>query len=131
MKASFRSGCFLLCAVSLWAQLQTPNLQATDKVDAVAIVVTRFGPYPNVITHAATPFLLSIVNRSEVRAETYSLVRKPASSTSGASASSLLDLHSTASRQRDHQIIKPLPGNYQLLFAAHPDWVIDITITDN
>jgi hypothetical protein len=108
------------------AQLQPVNLQAGDRVDGVAIVLTRLGPYPNAFTHAATPFLLSIVNRSGVLEDTFSLV-----AAGKGAANSFLDLHSTALRQRDHQIVKPLPGNYQLLFKAHPDWVVNITITGN
>lgn len=122
--------CIPLLAANLWSQLQTVNLQAGDKVDGVAIVVTRFGPYPTAFSHPAAPFLLSVVNRSGVLEDTFSLVLKPSSETNAAPAS-LLDLHSTATRQRDHQIIKPLPGDYQLLFKAHPDWVVNITISGN
>lgn len=114
-------------------QLQPVNLQATDQIDAVAIVLTRFGPYPASFTHPATPFLLSIVNRSGVLEDTISIIYNPSGAanppSSPASVTSLLDLHSTSLRQRDHQIIKPLPGNYQLTFKAHPDWVVNVTIT--
>jgi hypothetical protein len=119
-----------LLAGSLWSQLQTVNLQTGDKVDAVAIVVTRFGPYPASFSHPAAPFLLSVVNRSGVLADTFSLILKP-STASDTAAASLLDLRSTANRQRDHQIVKPLPGSYQLRFKSHPEWVVDITITAN
>jgi hypothetical protein len=64
------------------------------------------------------------VNRSGALDDTFSLVAN-----GKGAGNSFLDLHSTALRQRDHQIIKPLPGNYQLLFKAHPDWVVNITIT--
>jgi hypothetical protein len=130
MRPLFRISCVSLLAASLWGQLQTVNLQAGDKVDAVAIVVTRFGPYPAVFAHPASPFLLSIVNRSGTLEDTFSLILKP-STASNTAAASLVDLHSTATRQRDHQIVKPLPGHYQLLFQSHPDWVVDITITGN
>lgn len=119
-----------LLAANLWSQLQTLNLQASDKVDAVAIVVTRFGPYPASFSHPAAPFLLSVVNRSGVLEDTFSLIIKPSSETN-AQPASLLDLHSTATRQRDHQIIKPLPGEYQLRFKSHPEWAVDISITAN
>lgn len=134
MKPIFRTVCVLLLAGTLWGQLQPVNLQATDQVDAVAIVVTRFGPYPASITHSQAPFLLSIVNRSGILEDTFSLVLAPiATPTQGAAAAatSLLDLHSTASRQRDHQLIRALPGSYQLVFKSHPDWIVGITITAN
>jgi hypothetical protein len=113
-----------VAVVPVVAQLQPVNLQATDQVDAIAIVVTRFGPYPNSFTHPATPFLLSIVNRSGTLEDTFSLVKNGSTA-----ANSLLDLHSTSVRQRDHQIIKPVAGSYQLLFRSHPDWVVNVTIT--
>lgn len=130
MRPLFVIACLPLLAGSLWGQLQTVNLQAADKVDAVAIVVTRFGPYPASFSQPAAPFLLSIVNRSGVLDDTFSLIVKPAAATDAA-PTSLLDLRSTPTRQRDHQILKPLPGNYQLRFQSHPDWVVDITITAN
>jgi hypothetical protein len=129
MRPLLRITCISLLAASVWGQLQTVNLQGSDKVDAVAIVVTRFGPYPAAFSHPASPFLLSIVNRSGILEDTFSLKLKP--SGAGDAAASLVELHSTASRQRDHQIVKPLPGNYQLFFQSHPDWVVDITITGN
>lgn len=132
MRSMLTAACTLLMVGSVWAQLQTPNLQSTAKPDAIAIVVTRFGPYPASITHSLAPFLLSVVNRSGVLEDTFSLVANPSgAATPPSSFTSLLDLHSTASRQRDHQIIQPLPGNYQLIFKSHPDWVVNITITGN
>jgi hypothetical protein len=129
------SGITLVPFAAAVAQLQPVNLQGNDQVDAVAIVLTRFGPYPNSFTHTATPFLLSIVNRSGVLEDTFSIIRNPSGTPNppalAAALSSLLDLHSTHSRQRDHQIIKPLPGTYQIVFKAHPDWVINVTITAN
>lgn len=121
-----------LAVLPVAAQLQPVNLQASDQPDAIAIVLTRFGPYPNSFTHAATPFLLSIVNRSGVLEDTFSLISNPSGApqppVTPADVTSLLDLHSTNTRQRDHQIIKPVPGSYQLIFKAHPDWVVNITI---
>jgi hypothetical protein len=122
--------CALLLAGTLWGQLQTPNLQSGTTPDAIAIVVTRFGPYPAAFTHPAAPFLLLVVNRSGVLEDTFSLLPKPVAGIAAA-ATSLLDLHATASRQRDHQLINPLPGNYQLVFKSHPDWIVNITIPAN
>jgi len=132
MRSMLTAACALLMAGTVWAQLQTPNLQSAAKPDAIAIVVTRFGPYPTSITHSPTPFLLSVVNRSGVLEDTFSLVANPSGAVSPLSAfTSLLDLHSTASRQRDHQIIQPAPGDYQLVFKSHSDWVVNIAITAN
>lgn len=131
MQPAFRTICALLLAGSLWGQLQAPNVQASDHVDAVAITVTRFGPYPTLVTRPQGPFVLAVVNRSGVLDDTFSLVLKPSDATGSTPASSLLDLHSTHSKQRDHQLINPLPGSYQLLFKSHPDWVVDIAITAN
>lgn len=122
----------LLLAGTLWGQLPTPNLQSGSTPDAIAIVVTRFGPYPASLTHSPSAFLLSVVNRSGILEDTFSLVSSPSgAATPPSSFTSLLDLHSTGSRQRDHRIIQPLPGNYQLLFKSHPDWVVNIAITAN
>lgn len=108
MHTVFRTACVSLLAGTLWGQLQTVNLLATDQVDAVAIVVTRFGPYPASVMHSQAPFLLFVVNRSGTPEDTFSLVLKPAGAASpGAALPSLLDLHSTASRQRDAQVIRP------------------------
>lgn len=124
--------CALLISGTLWGQLQAPKLQSGTTPDAIAIVVTRFGPYPASITHSPGPFLLYVVNRSGILEDTFSLVSNPSgAATPPSSFTSLLDLHSTGSHQRDHQIIQPLPGNYQLLFKSHPDWVVNITITAN
>jgi hypothetical protein len=132
MRSIFMAACVLLAAGSLWGQLQPVNLTGTETVDAVAIVVTRFGPYPAAVTHPAAPFLLFVVNRSGVLEDTFLLIPKPAAGAAAAAAStSLLDLHATASRQRDHQLISPLPGSYQLIFKSHPGWMVDITITGN
>jgi hypothetical protein len=132
MQLIFKTACVLLLASTLWGQLQSVNLQSTDQVDAVAIVVTRFGPYPAAITHSQMPFLLCVVNRSGILEDTFSLLLKPAVAANPAgAAASLLDLHSTSSRQRDSQLIKAFPGNYQLVFKSHPDWVVNITITAN
>ncbi len=132
MQRMFKLVCALLISGTLWGQLQTPKLQSGTTPDAIAIVVTRFGPYPASITHSQSPFLLSVVNRSGVLEDTFSLTANVSRAlTPPSSVASLLDLHSTASRQRDHQIVQPLPGKYQLLFKSHPDWVVNITITAN
>jgi hypothetical protein len=135
MRSIFKAVCVLLAAGSLWGQLQPVNLTGTGTVDAIAIVITRFGPYPAAVTHPAAPFLLFVVNRSGLLEDTFSLIPKAAAgSAAGATAAastSLLDLHATASRQRDHQLISPLPGSYQLIFKSHPAWTVDITITAN
>lgn len=126
---------FLLTGGSLWGQLQSPDVQASDRVEAVAIQVTRFGPNPVSITRPQGPFLLVIFNRSKVLEDTFSLMLKPSAAASAGSDStggnSLLDLHSTANGQRDQHLIRPLPGNYELRFRSHPEWVVDITITAN
>jgi hypothetical protein len=124
---------FLLTTSAAYGQLKAPALQASDKVDAVAVVVTRSGPYPQTIEHRTGPILLAVVNRSGLIVDTFSLVQAPVSgqAASSAAAPSLLDLHSTATKQRDSQLIDPLPGSYQLRFLSHPDWVVDITITAN
>ncbi|MGH9436536.1 MAG: hypothetical protein ACRD22_01245 [Terriglobia bacterium] len=81
--------------------------------------------------------MLFIVNRSGVLDDKFSLVKKPAAGSAAASEGansalpSLLDLHSTHRKQRDHRVIDPLPGNYQLRFHSHPQWVVNITITGN
>jgi hypothetical protein len=132
MQLIFKTACVLLLASTLWGQLQSVNLQSTDQVDAVAIVVTRFGPYPASFTHSQAPFLLLVVNRSGILVDTFSLLLNPAGTTNpAAAAASLLDLHSTSSRHRDSQLIKALPGNYQLVFKSHPDWVVNFAITAN
>jgi hypothetical protein len=128
------TGLLLLPSATALAQLQTPNVQASTHVDAVAITVTRFGPYPTSITRPQGPFVLFIVNHSGALADTFSLVLKPpasAATTTQGALSSLLDLHSTLIKQRDHQLIDPLPGNYQLRFLSHPNWVVNITIDAN
>ena len=130
MRPILKTICLLLLAGSLWGQLQPVNLANGENVDAVAIVITRFGPYPAAFTHSAAPFLLLVVNRSGVLEDTFSLLPKPVAGVA-ASATSLLDLHATASRQRDHQLINPVPGIYQLVFKSHPDWIVNITITAN
>lgn len=128
---------FLSFAMAGIAQLQTPNLQPGQKVPGVAITITPFGPYPTSIQRAEGPFVLFVVNRSGVLDDTFSLVKKPASSEAAASGPvagalpSLLDLHSTRGKQRDHRVIDPLPGNYQLRFHGHPNWAVSITITGN
>lgn len=123
--------CFLTPSAGL-AQLTPPNLQADDKVDAVNIRITRFGPYPASITHGPGPFLLFISNRSGALADTYSLLLKPGARASSATpATSVLDLHSTPTQHRDHEMIKLLPGDYELRFLSHPDWVVSTTITAN
>lgn len=131
-----------LFPVSGFGQLQPVNLQASDSVDAIAIVVTPDGPYPAVIEHLSKPFVLFVVNRSGILSQTFSLVIKPVaasgnSTTSSTSAStaippaaSLLDLHSTDTKQRDSQLVFPIPGSYQLRFSGQPDWVVDIKITN-
>jgi hypothetical protein len=161
------------------AQIQTVN---TPPADAIAITVTRFGPYPNTITHANTPFVLDVSNRSGLLEDTYSLLpavrqtgvlqgtaqqdtTQPDSTQPDAtqpdaaqqstgqrdtapqgatqpdttqqstaqqpSVPHLLDLHSTQTQPHDHQTIQLAPGNYQLQFYSHPDWVVNITITAN
>ncbi len=119
---------FLSLAASLPAQLQPPNLQPSDKPDAVLITVTRFGPYPATISHSGLkPFVLCLVNRSGVLDDTFSLVQGPV----GVAAVSLLDLHSTAAKQRDHAVIFPLPGTYRMIFQSHPGWSVTFNITAN
>ncbi len=135
MRAFLRVTCALLVAGSLWAQLQPPNVQAGDQVDVLPIVVTRFGPYPASVTRSQGAFVLAVVNRSGILEDTYSLVLAPAAGAAAGSAqtppASLLGLHSTSSKQRDHQLINPKPGDYQLLFLSHPDWVVTIAISAN
>jgi hypothetical protein len=115
-----------------FAQLQTPNVQAPSQVDIVAITFTPQGPYPSAFTHAASPFVVFLLNRSGELDDTFSLRIKGADSGSGqGAAASLLDLHSTHSRQRDHALISPLPGTYELRSRAHPDQVVEVTITAN
>ena len=113
------------------AQLQTVNLQAEDKLEAVAITLTRRGPYPAEIERAAGPFLLFIVNRSGVLEDKYSLVKVGAEDAAAGELPSLLDFHSTLVRQRDHQVINPLPGEYELRFASRPEWKVKIRIGGN
>lgn len=130
-------GLLLLSASAAFAQLQTPNIKAGDHVGAVAIVITRFGPNPASITQLQGPFVLFVANHSGVLDDTFSLVRKPpesgaeadASAGTGGKLASLLALHSTHRKQRDHKLLDPLPGEYQLRFLSHPDWVVNITIT--
>lgn len=123
-------------AAPAFSQLQTPNVHAGQRVDAVAIVITRFGPNPASITRPEGPFVLFVLNHSGTLDDTFSLVRKPAAGDAAASAgaadgklSSLLDLHSTFRKQRDHKLLDPLPGDYELRFLAHPDWLVNITVT--
>lgn len=141
MNILFRVGILTLFTSALFAQLQTPNLQGSEHVDATVITVTPFGPYPTKIKHGPNPFVLVVVNRSGVLDDTFSLVLKssaePPDSPSDPSAAvqpsahSLLDLHSTHKKHRDHKLIEPLPGNYQLRFLSHPNWVVDIEISGN
>jgi hypothetical protein len=136
MKALLRSGALLLFAIGAFGQLQTLHLQPSQKVPAVAITITRFGPYPTSIQRPEGPFVLFIANRSGVLDDKFSLVKKPAAGTAADSETaqtlpSLLDLHSTYRKQRDHRVIDPVPGQYQLRFHSHPKWVVNITITSN
>ncbi len=95
--------------------------------DAVAITVSRFGPYPAAISHVTTPFIIAVVNRSGVLDDTFSLLQIDGQK----NRHGILDLHSTQSKQRDHQTIDLLPGDYELRFKSHADWVVNITITEN
>ncbi|HEY7304653.1 MAG TPA: hypothetical protein VH601_11085 [Bryobacteraceae bacterium] len=169
---------------TLPAQMQTVT---TPPVDAVAITVTRLGPYPNTVTHTNTPFVLDVSNRSGLLEDAYSLLpavqqsatpqnatqestgqqdaaqqdpaqqesveqntaqqdtaqpdtaqadttqqdSAPQNAAPQPSVPHLLDLHSTQTQQHDHQTIQLAPGNYQLQFQSHPDWVVNITITAN
>lgn len=133
MRRLYGIGAGLLVALSAWGQLQAPTVQPGQQLDAIAIRITRFGPWPASVTHNSAPFLLSVVNRSGIFEDTYSLILKPAAASSGnaATPASLLDLHSTETRQRDHQLIQLLPGDYELHFKSRPDWVVTITITAN
>lgn len=136
--AKYTLGLLLLFTPAMFAQLLTPNLQPSQKVPGVAITITRFGPYPTSIQRPEGPFVLFIANRSGVLDDKFSLVKKlaagdTAEATGGASAAlpSLLDLHSTHRKQRDHRLIDLLPGSYQLRFQSHPNWVVNIAITGN
>jgi hypothetical protein len=120
-----------LLAASLPAQLQITNPQEGDHPDVVVITITRFGPYPASLTHSSTPFFLSVVNRSGVLQDTLSIVQGAAGAGKDVKLPSLLDLHSTAAKQRDHALICPLPGSYHLVFQSHPDWIVNVTITAN
>ncbi len=140
MAAMIRSlvgGLFVLLFFALeptpaFAQLQPANVLSTDTIDAVAVRVTRFGPYPASIARKQGAFLLYVSNRSGAIVDTYSLLLAPASATSSAAAAvSLLDLHSDNTKNHDHELINPLPGDYELRFKSHPDWVVSITITAN
>ncbi len=111
-------------SLNVFAQLQPAVVPDSGKVDGVTVVLTKAGPYPQSLTHASGTLLLSVVNRSGVVVDTFSLVQI-------AGGASLLDLHSTVTKQRDTKLLNPLPGSYQLRFQAHPDWVVDITITAN
>lgn len=125
---------FVLAVLALcmpaFAQLQ-PSPQVSGAVDIIQITVTRFGPYPGSITHSATPFLLCIVNRSGVLEDTFSVVQGATQGGQSAPLPSLLDLHSTLSKQRDHALIQPLAGSYHLIFQSHPGWMVNFTITGN
>ncbi|MGH9583233.1 MAG: hypothetical protein ACRD4O_09885, partial [Bryobacteraceae bacterium] len=55
-------GILPLFASAVFAQLRTPQLQPSQKVPAVAITITRFGPYPTSIQRPEGPFVLFIVN---------------------------------------------------------------------
>jgi hypothetical protein len=122
-----------LTSPEVFAQLQPAVVSPSEKVDGLTVVLTKAGPYPQSFTHASGSLLLSVINRSGVVADTFSLVQAPAgaSPASTATAASLLDLHSTLTKQRDTKLLNPLPGTYQIRFQAHPDWVVNITITAN
>lgn len=118
------------------AQLESPTIQSTDKVDIVDVHLTPRGPWPTAITHAHTPFILYISNRSGVLADTYSFIlKRPGNGGTNISTAantamlSLLDLHSDNTKHHDQQIVKPSPGEYELRFQSHPDWIVSFTIT--
>lgn len=118
-------GALLLTPAAVaWCQLQTPT---GPPVDAIAITVTRFGPYPAAITHANTPFIIAVVNRSGALDDTFSLLLIDEQK----NKKNILDLHSTPTKQRDHQTIDLLPGSYELRFKSHPDWVVGVSISGN
>ena len=72
---------------------------------------------PTSIERSKGPFALFITNRSGFLEDTFSLVLKPVSPTAlGSAVPSLLDLHSTQSKQRDHQLIDPMPGSIRCAF---------------
>jgi hypothetical protein len=131
--SAFALGVGLIAALPAMAQLKPVNLQGSDKPDTVAIRITRFGPYPATVTRQAGPFLLFISNRSGVISDTYSLFLKPAVAVGPvvADVTSLLDLHSLVNKQRDYQMIDLLPGDYELRFQSHPEWVVSIKVTAN
>ncbi len=123
---------FYLCCLTprnTFAQLQTPVVTSATNVGTIAVRVTRFGPYPASFTVPAGPILLYVSNQSGVLLDDYSFVLK--SSTPGpiASVASLFDLHSDNTKHRDRAIIQPEPGQYELHFKSHPDWIVSITIT--
>jgi len=140
---------------SALAQLVPPTVQAgaEAQMGAVSIRISRQGPYPASVTMPPGPFLLFISNRSGTLVDTYSLILKPvltpvaaasvaategnpatttSSPTQTATApASLLDLHSSQTSQRDHQLIQLLPGEYEIHFLSHPEWRVSITISPN
>jgi len=95
--------------------------------DAVLITVTRRGPYPASFKHSTKPFVLFVVNQSDVREETYSIV----DDVTGVALPSLPQLHATASSYFDRALVQLPPGTYRLAFQSHPGWAVKITASGN
>jgi hypothetical protein len=124
-------GLALLSVQGAVAQMLPVNIQATDKVSTLNVIITRFGPSPKSVTLPSNAISLLVQNYSGVPNDTFSLRQQGASSdgTPPPLLASMLDLHSTVSQHRDHRTIQLAPGSYVLTFLAHPDWRVSITIT--
>ena len=113
-------------AASLPGQLQQSTLQPAP-ADAVVITVTRLGPYPVSFNHSAGPFVLWVMNHSNVREDSFSIV----DDTTGVPVPRLPVLHSTPSSYVDRALIQLPPGTYRLAFQSHSRWAVKIIITAN
>lgn len=111
-----------------WGQLIPVNIQPTDKISSLDIVLTRFGPSPASVTLPSNAISLVVQNYSGLANETFTLRRASGSAAAELSAS-LLDLHSTNTQHRDYRSIQLTPGDYVMTFLAHPTWRVSITVT--